>query len=116
MSEPVTPIKVPWGQSFSVIVDVGEDLAPGFFANWTPRAQLRRYNNRLPSGLLAELTIDPVNPAETNHYLLTALETWDWPVGKAELDITFTNPGVGGQVLRTLILPVEVLRGVTQNG
>lgn len=106
-------IELPQGQSFSMIVSLGPDVEIGEYKDWTAKCQLRRYQNRLPSGLLAEFPVEALDPDNTNLYLLVHKDTAGWPIGKAELDLILTHPSEDFH-LRTSKLNIDILRGVTQ--
>lgn len=114
MINPQTPKSFKRGADFSVILALPSYVESGHFTEHTPTAQLRRYQNDEPEGLIAQLTFEWIDPAVARAFRLTASNTHDWPIGPAELDVLFTGPD--GKTVATQTKVIKIIRGITKNG
>lgn len=100
------------GRTFSLIVTLDETVPVGQYRDWPVFAQMRRFDNRTPAGLLSDLYITPLNPDTTNQFLIYHKDTSDWPVGLIEMDIRFENED--NFVIYSETLTFDVERVVTR--
>lgn len=100
------------GATFNYVFDIPDTIANGFFRKWKATAQIRKANNNLPSGMIAQLQCYWTNESTTKQLVLSHDLTDNWPVGLAEFDVLFES--VDGQSMRSSIMPVQIVRGVTQ--
>lgn len=110
----VSPIKFKRGSSFSISLNIPSSIANGSFYGWTTKAQIRKKDNDLPNGLIADLICRWVDPNATRTLIIENNSTDEWPICDAEFDVLFTSPN--GQRVRSNTVPVIIQRGVTHNG
>lgn len=99
------------GATFNVTMALPSYVATGHFADWTPTAQLRRFEDDSAKGLLADLTFEWTDPEDARAFTLTATDTADWPLGLAEFDVMFTKDD---RKVRTKTTQIRIKRGITQ--
>lgn len=100
------------GSVFSFVIKLGESVPSGMFDEWTPNAQVRIKGNRLPKGVLANLSITPI-PDQPEHFLIHTEDTSCWPMGLVEIDIAFVHP-VTGRAVYSMPRQLMVLGTVTK--
>lgn len=106
------PYEFEQGRTFSFLVSLEDTVPVGFFKDWETKAHLRRYQNRLPSGLLADLYVEPIDPENSNQFLIYHEDTSKWPLGKAEMDFLFIHPD-GSYKIPTVSVTFNIVRVVT---
>ena len=77
------------GATFNVTLALPTYVVAGHFADWTPTAQLRRFEDDSARGLLANLTFEWIDPVDARSFTLTADDTAEWPLGLAVWNRTF---------------------------
>lgn len=100
------------GRTFAFLGELSDTIPIGTFVGWDVEAQMRRYQNRLPTGLLANIVVEMVDPSTSNQIRLYHADTKRWPLGRAELDVKFTQPGTGYTV-SSIIKQFDIVRVVT---
>lgn len=100
------------GATFAYQIEIPSTFPDGYFAAWTPYAQLRVADVEQSSGLIANLTAEWDSYKKTRNVLIGFPVTKDWPIGKAELDILFIS--ADGYRLASETIQVQIERGITQ--
>lgn len=98
------------GDSFDRLANIPEAFADGHFVGWTITAQVRtaQYGK-----LLAELECTWVDPLTTRILSVKAIDTRNWIVGDAEMDIQFVRDS-DGYTISTSTVVFNVVRDVTR--
>ncbi len=99
------------GATFNVTLALPSYVVAGHFSEWTPTAQLRRFEDDSARGLLADLDFAWVDPVDARSFTLTANDTAGWPLGLAEFDVMFEHEG---RKVRTKTTQIRIKRGITQ--
>lgn len=84
-------VDIEQGRTFAYVIGLDTDIKPDFFRDWSVKAQIRRYQNRTPSGFLADLEVTKLPDPDTNLFLIYHADTSKWPVGKVEMDFLLTH-------------------------
>lgn len=109
-----TPIPVDFtrGSTFSFSFGLPTSVEAGLFAGWALRAQIRKANNNMPSGLIADLSAFWQDKDLANKVVIFHSLTDKWPLGLAEVDVLLIDGG--GQKIRTKKIVFNIVSGVTQ--
>ena len=100
------------GGDFSIILTLPSYVQPGHFADWTPTAQVRKYQNDASSGFIGDLTFEWLVDSQNMSFRLSSTETANWPLGLAEMDVLFTSPTGKKTQTQTVIFKID--RGITR--
>lgn len=87
----------------------GNGVADGAFVGWTVHSQIRtaKYGK-----LIAELVCSWVDPSTTRTLKLSCIDTRDWPIGDAELNVQFVRTS-DGFTWSSEIMQVTITKDVT---
>lgn len=97
------------GDSFDAVVAIPAFFADGYFADFDVVSQIRT-----PGGVLVgEFECSWVDAVTTRALRLVCINTRNWPVGPAEIDVEFTRRS-DGFVYSTQTEQIYVLRDVTE--
>lgn len=99
------------GSSFHLTLVVPDSFPDGHFTAYRLHSQLRRYRHTQPSGLIATLACNWVDPIRTRELVITHEATADWPLGPAELDVRLTAPT--GTQLHSTTTHFEIVRSMS---
>lgn len=98
------------GDSFDRLANIPDTFADGYFVGWTVKCQLRTAQH---GKLIAELECAWVDPATTRILTVRDLDTKDWPLGDAEMDIQFTRTQ-DGYVRSTSTIAFTITKDITR--
>lgn len=98
------------GDSFDRLANIPDTFVDGHFVGWTVTAQVRttQYGK-----LLADLDCTWVDPVTTRILSVKALDTHNWAVGDAEMDIQFVRDS-DGYTISTSTVAFTIVRDVTR--
>ena len=100
------------GTNFQFTFSFPESVTPGQFADWTVRAELRRFRHPHAEGLISAIPAVWDNTETEARVTVTQHDTEAWPLGLAEFDILLTSPT--GQKVLTSTLLFDIQRGITR--
>lgn len=99
------------GATFTFLLELPPAVEDGHFAGWSLKSRLRRQENNLTEGFIADLTATWEDPATARRVRIHHPDTSAWPVGIAEVDVRFTSPE--GIVVASTTLYFDILPEVT---
>lgn len=105
-----TPFKR--GTTFSFLLQLPNNVDDGFFANWTPRAQLRKRGVELTKGLVQEVACHFTDAEVAKIVRVFEEDTDSWPIGLVELDVLFEGPN--GERVASETLVFDIVREITK--
>lgn len=100
------------GQTLAFAMTLPDEVSEDQFKNWTLSSQLRRYQDRSPEGLIADLVCKWADEDKFKVITFYHNVTDNWPVGLAEFDVVLTSPQ--GQKVRTHPVVIYIQGGITQ--
>lgn len=100
------------GDSFDHLAAIPTTFADGYFVGWTVTAQVRtaQYGK-----LLSDLVCTWADPATTRTLSVTSLNTQNWDIGNAEMDIQFVRTS-DNKTISTNTISICVIKDVTRSG
>jgi len=101
-------LQIKRGDSFDELINLPTTFGDGYFASWTLSSQIRtsRYLK-----FIADLSPVWLDPITTRTVRISHLDTTDWPVGDASIDIQLTSPE--GVVISTATISVSIIQDIT---
>jgi len=98
------------GDTFEHLAAIPSTFADGYFVGWTVTAQVRTAKY---GALLADLTCSWADPLTTRIISVKELDTSNWEVGPAEMDIQFVRTS-DGTTISTNTVQISVLKDITR--
>lgn len=99
--------KIKRGDSLDYLGVIPLDYADGYFQGWTPSAQIRTSAYEL----IDDLIVEWVDPDTTRSFTVLKVDTKNWPIGTALLDVQFVRDG--GYTKSTDTIQISIIRDVT---
>lgn len=98
------------GSSFEAVVSLPESVAPNYFDDWQPLAQIREEGNLTKQGLIGDLDLKWIGDRQ---FVLSSDDTDKWKLGMAEFDVLFSSKQ--GRRIRTKTIRIDIQAGPTQD-
>jgi hypothetical protein len=98
------------GDSLDYLAVIPPSFADGYFIGWTVASQVRSFQYDL---LIATLTCTWVDPTLTRSLQVREIDTSDWKLGKALMDVQFIRTS-DGYTISTDTVEIDIVRDITQ--